>query len=225
MHKLLTIDPYLTPLEALAARIQSLDLDSRQTLLSLCDSAFSNVTQRLHEATRVAAAKCMVALVPYSGDTIIRWIKSTSGRGIYEVHFSLFCFIDRIPDMPDSDELAGRVPALIEQYLLTVKSKAAFAAWMAGDLLGDHWQIEHTLPVLQKAAEQARFVAGRSGALHGLAHIFNRLPVGDPARDFTFALIRKRANEDRSRKLRDTAKLILEGKLCLELQDKESGRT
>lgn len=210
MEVLLLADPYKTDFEKVAAQVQCLNQSKRRRLLSLCERAFDESDLRKDENTRVAAAKVMVALVPDSARAIRHWINTRSGKYIYEVHFSLFCFLDDVPRLPSGGAFATEIPSLIEQYLLDVKSKAARAAWMAGDLLGDHWQVTEALPVLMKVAKGARFVVGRDAAVDGLERLLHNLPNSDPARKSIIALLQDVYKGDRSQEVRTSARVSLE---------------
>jgi len=122
MEALLSVDLYLTDFEKIAPRVQRLNQSGRRRLLSLCERAFSELGLRKDEPTRLAAVKGIVALVPDSTDAIRHWINTKSGKDIYEVHFSLFCFLDEVPDLPHAEKFATEIPSLIEQYLLKLNS-------------------------------------------------------------------------------------------------------
>jgi len=210
MEGILPFNLHLTEFKKIAYRVQLLERSDRRRLLSLCEMAFTELDLRKDEPTRVAAAKVIVALVPDSVDAIRRWINTKSGKDIYEVHFSLFCFLDDVPDLPGGREFATEIPSLIEKYLLKAKSDSAYAAWMAGDLLGDHWETIEALPILVKAAQEARFVAGRESAIHGLAHILNNLPKSDPTTKSIITLLREISKSDRSENVKAAARVALE---------------
>jgi len=209
MEAMLRLDLDRAYFEKIAPEVQRLKHSDRRRLLSLCERAFSELDLRKDKHTRVAAAKVMIALVPDSADAIRRWINTKTGKDIYEVHFSLFCFLDQVPDLPCAGEFATEIPSLIEKYLLEAKTESALAAWMAGDLLGDHWNMEEALPILVKAAKEARFVAGRDSAVHGLEHILQNLPKSDPRRKSVISLLREIAESDRSENVKAAAMLVL----------------
>ena len=92
------------------------------------------------------------------------------GRYAGEIRFDIFCFLDQVRELAAAEEHLGFVPHLVENYLSTTRSNAGQAAWMAGDLLGDHWPAREAVPTLLRLAEHARFAAGRKSAIHGLSH-------------------------------------------------------
>lgn len=213
MQAMLALNPYLASVTDISNKIEHLGgKKDRRYLLSLCEQVFGEISLRKDESSRVAAAKIMVALIPDSIDSIRNWINSKSGKNIYEIHFSLFCFLDQVPVLRNGKEFAREIPPLMEDYLLKIKSKSAYAAFMAGDLLGDHWEVSESLPILIRAAKGARFVAGREGAIHGLAQILNRSSESDTHRGPIISLLRNIRRHDSSKEVRVSANLVLERK-------------
>jgi hypothetical protein len=211
MQAVLSLNPYFSSFTDIVSSIERpKQREARHYLLSLCNQVFGEMALRNDEASRVAAAKIMVALIPDSASSIKQWINSKSGKNIYEVHFSLFCFLDHVPILPNGKEFAREIPSIVENYLLDVKSESAHAAFMAGDLLGDHWEINEALAILIRVSKEARFVAGREGAIHGLAHMLCNLPKSDTIRMSIISLLRNIAKNDRSQKVRVSASLALE---------------
>ncbi|MBM3156839.1 MAG: hypothetical protein FJ004_06100 [Chloroflexi bacterium] len=206
---MLRLDLDKTYYKEIAPEIQRLNRSKRDRLLLLCERAFSELDLRKDTRTRVAAAEVMVALVPDSADSIRRWINTRSGKYIYEVHFSLFCFMDLVLDLPRAEEFAAEIIALVEKYLMGLESDRASAGWMAGDLLGNHWNTEEALPILVKAAKEARFVAGRDAAVDGLGYILQSLQKSDPRRKSIISLLREIAANDRSKNVKAAARNAL----------------
>jgi hypothetical protein len=158
------------------------------------------------EPTRVALVKLVVAAFPDSAPLIRRRVIEASGSYASEICFTIFCFLDRIQDLPVGAEHSEFVPALVECYLQNVRSNAGHAAWMAGDLLGDHWRLSVSVPILLRLAESARFVAGRDSAIHGLGHAMRT--DGKSATVIESAL-RRIATSDRSLAVRGSARIAL----------------
>jgi hypothetical protein len=206
----LCLNSYLASFEALANKVQGLKPVERARLLSLCERTLRKESLRSIEQVRVAVIKILVALLPDSILNIRRWINKRSGRMVYEVHFSLFCFLDCVRDLTNAKEFSEEILSLLEAYLLNTRSETAQAAWMAGDLLGDHWSLEEALPVLTKLAKEAKFTAGRSGALHGLSHVLARV-TDHPTKQAIVGIVGDVSRHDRSKKVRDCARLILKG--------------
>ena len=207
METKLGVDPYRAPFEVLSRAVQRLDDKERESLVLESRRYLENPDVRRSEILRVGTVKTLVALLPMSADVIRSWVCTMEGDYVNEVHFTLFCFLDQVPALADAEEFAAEVPSMIEEYLLRIKTESAHAAWMAGDLMGDHWKTSESLPVLVRAAKEARYVAGRKGALHGIARALEN--AQDSERDRVARLIQTIANEDRSREVKEQAKFVL----------------
>lgn len=206
---LLSLDPYWASFENIAARVRQLNEDDRGRLLLLCEDTLNKENLRRDDHARISTVKVVVALVPDSVSIIRKWLARNSGAYVYEVHFTLFCFLDNVPTMPNTREFTAEIPILLEEYLRQIMSESAQAAWMAGDLLGDHWRIAEALPILIRVAKEARFAVGRNAAIHGLAHILTRLKKADKRPIIT--LLNEIVNHDASHKVRGQAKMVLDG--------------
>ena len=212
LEKLLELEPYLSDVGDIVESIKRLEPSAREKLLQICEQAFQEENFRKHEPTCIACAKVFIALVPESIGSIKKWVKKSSGKSIHEVHFSIFCFLDNILHLPNNQGFAREIPSLVEEYLTNIKSNTARAAFMAGDLLGDHWEMNEALPVLIRIAKKAKYSAGRDSALHGLGHIMSQLSNFDSDKKLILQLLRNIAQHDRSKIVRFTAELLLEGK-------------
>jgi len=156
----------------------------------------------IDENGRINAAIFLVASVPGSLKYIERVLKSDQ----YESHFSLFCFLDQVHDA----ECKSVILNMLQAHLLSVRVETAYAAWMAGDLLGDHWEeLSDSVPVLINALLHARYRAGRLGALHGLEKATERSELSCE----TLIRIKKAlstcAATDRATAVREQAKSLL----------------
>jgi hypothetical protein len=158
-------------------------------------------------ARRLVAVKFVVAALPLSRNVVARALERRAGPGDYETHFCLFCFLDAVQDVPGASEVAAEVPDLVGAYLAEVPRETARAAWMAGDLLGSHWGGEHAVRVLLRVAREGRYVAGRRGALHGLAHAASA--VSGRRRGRILATVADRAKRDVSKRVRRYARYVL----------------
>jgi hypothetical protein len=204
----LALDPHVSTVPQIAERMRSLNSEHRSRALALCQQALYDTAVRKHEAARVVAVKVLTASPSQTEGVIRRWLGRRSGRFVREVHFSLFCFLDELLNLPDGRKLARAVPSLVERYLLEATSSASHAAWMAGDLLGDHWQSGSGLAVLMRVARRGQHKAGRMGALHGLAHALDH--VTGPTKDRIRRLLRDVSRSDQSAEARALARSALE---------------
>jgi hypothetical protein len=171
----------------------------RTQLLAACSNALRSATIRNAQLTRVAIVRLLAALMPESAPTIQRWIRRRDADAA-EVQFSLFCYLDQARDLVEGRQGALTILSLVGEYLHAVDSDRARAAWMAGDLLGDHWPLEESLEVLIRGARTGRFAAGREGAVHGLSHALERASKKDQWR--IVEVLREVASQDRSRRIR-----------------------
>ena len=163
-----------------------------------------------NDVQRVSAARVLVALLPESLPYLHRLLLDQRDRWSYEVHFSLFCFLDWALCFPTATRVPQLALAAVEEYLMKVKHQTARAAWMAGDLLGDHWRAKEAVPALVRAARAGTYVVGRLGALHGLAHVLaERSPPLERAA--VRAAVRRIARIDISHRVRACARSLLDG--------------
>jgi hypothetical protein len=207
LDHILLLDSRLASVERIARRVQSLSLARRRLLLRLAQRSLDREPSRSDERARVSAAKTLVALLPESEAVIRRWLSRFEGRAAHEIHFSLFCFLDEVPALPGTRAIARKIPALVEQYLGTVRSNTALAAWMAGHFLGEHWRRDEALPVLLRVATSGRHVAGRLGALSALDTLLSR--TSGRARRMVLQCFRDVSRSDRSEEMRARAAAIL----------------
>ena len=153
---------------------------------------------------RSGAVRTIVAGLPGTFPVVEQVMCDFDSNLWYEVHFTLFSALDRV-NLTERDQ--SRVLELIGRYLSNVKSEAGFAAWKAGDLLGDEWRSPRTLDLLKHLAVSAPYVAGRKGALHGLEESLRK--VRSKERKKIRLLLRKIASSDSSREVRQSANCIL----------------
>jgi hypothetical protein len=169
---------------------------------------------RRNEKLRSGAVRLIVALLPHTFHAFEKLLSDFSLSFWYEVHFTAFSALDR-RDLSEADQ--RRVLALVEKYVQNSKSEAGFAAWKAGDILGDEWFGPETVEILERLLSSARYVAGRNAALHGIQHAMSEVTPSEKKR--LQSLVRKVASKDRSSEVRDYASYTLTDGGCY----KESG--
>jgi len=158
----------------IAEHVWRLPEGRRRKLLSECSTRDMVLSIARSKDGRVGYAKSIVALLPWSEAALTRLLATTVGEHLAHVQFALFCFLDDTLALPRARASHGKVLEALERFLKEVRSPRAHSAWMAGDLLGDHWPLHDSLPILLRIASLGRFVAGREGALHGLSHALAR---------------------------------------------------
>jgi hypothetical protein len=161
------------------------------------------------ESDRVLFARLAVAFAPESDKIIRRALRNFNGRLAYEIHFSLFCFLDQLSKARD---FAAQVPEVVGKYFQTVPRQTALAAWMAGDLLGDHMSGRQPLSTLSDVAVKAKYAAGRLGAIHGLQHIADDAKRRGAKR--AISMLSYLAQTDKNSRVRTSARLALMGVRC-----------
>lgn len=151
-------------------------------------------------------------MLPDSITVISALLRPARSREDAEVHFSLFTCLDEVSPGPQHRATREAVLQLLERYLVNVRSDVAHAAWMAGDLLGDHWPAAESIPVLIRVSAGAHYPAGRKGALHGLSYAVERAP-----KRMQWEIrktIKRVADADQSRRIRQYAQMCLDGPLA-----------
>jgi hypothetical protein len=207
----LKTDPYLGNIEDIAKEVHHMKKLDRNQLTLICFSTLNNINFRKSEHLRIACVKILIALVPDSTKFILDLINMQSGKFNYEVHFSLFCYLDEVPYLPNGKEFAKDIPKIIETYLSQTKSDISHAAFMACDLLGEHWDIDESLPVLMRIAKLGKYVAGRKNAIFRLGYLLNRIGKLDPKRELISSLLNDIIKQDHSQFIRELARTIKEG--------------
>ncbi len=152
-------------LDDLVESVQKLTEEESRRLLEAYRN--SDAAELAAEDVRVYLIRFLVALVPQSLPLIEFLLSQFRRPENYEIHFTLFCYLDEVPYFGTASDRA-EVLRIMENYLLSVPADTGHASWMAGDMLSDHWEATESLPVLLRAAQQARFISGRSTGLGGL---------------------------------------------------------
>jgi hypothetical protein len=171
----LLLDPYCGPIDQIVARVSRLGPSVRRGLLALCSRTLNSPRLRSNQALRVSTVKVLIALLPSSRKIVESWVVKPLARGVCEVQFTLFCFLDDVQYDPRLRQFAAQVPSMIGEYLMRADSDCGSAAWMAGDLLGDHWRPSASVPILLRVARESRHAVGRSAAVHGLGKCLSRV--------------------------------------------------
>jgi len=182
LHALLSLDPYRSEFADVSEKVRELASEEQARLLRLCETALRDPDVRSDEGLRVTVAKLLVALIPRSLTILTQSLDKKRGRAIYEVHFTLFCYLDEVQHQKYLRPWRRDILRLVSRYLKGATSNKAMAAWMAGDLLGDHWTLSESLPLLIRIAKSARHVSGRRAAIHGLEQAFTKSRGGRRAR-------------------------------------------
>lgn len=184
--------------------IRDLDSSKRKALQNCAVAVLADKQLRREEKLRNGAVRLIIALLPETFPILEELLLDSSSPAWYEVHFIAFNSLER-SNLSKADQ--QRILASVERYLVNAKSEAGFAAWKAGDMLGDEWYAPDTVEVLARVVHSARYVAGRNGALHGIQHALTEATASEKQR--LLSLVRKVASEDPSAEVRDYANYTL----------------
>lgn len=191
------------------ARVNPLDAEKKAALLAVCVAALGGPQARGNDAVRIAAVRVIVALLPLSLGAIADLLNRRLNKHHYETHFTLFCYLDWAQEMPDASSLTQDVLRLVENYVMTVSRRTARAAWMAADMLGEHWNEQEAMPLLVKAAQGAKHSVGRQLSVLGLEEMLDRLPVESASHKSVRKTLREISLSDPSKYVREDAKTAL----------------
>ena len=204
LQSTLGLNPRTAAVSRIAAHVGRLSYADRVALLTLSRDALADGRG---ENLRIVGAKTLVALAPLSAGSIRVCLARSPASRSADCQFSLLCFLDELQDFPGGTDLAADVPPLLESLLMRTRRDPAKAAWMAADLLGDHWPINAGLPVLLRVATRARYSPGREAALHGLMEALKRANVRTRWR--IVEVLKRVAATDTNRQVRGYAREML----------------
>ena len=184
--------------------IRDLDSTKRKTLQSCAVAVLADEQLRSNEKLRNGAVRLIIALLPETFPILQEMLSDNLSPLWYDTHFIAFNSLER-SNLSKANQ--QRVLALVERYLVNAKSEAGFAAWKAGDMLGDEWYAPQTVEILERLLSSARYVAGRNAALHGIQHAINEVTPSEKER--LLSLVRRVASEDPSAAVRSYATYTL----------------
>lgn len=191
------------------AKVAPLDAEAKASLLAACISALTGPQSSKDDAVRIAAVRGIVALLPLSRGAIADLLNKFQSRDDYEVHFTLFCYLDWAQEMPAAPALTADVLMIAENYLMIVPCETARAVWMAGDMLGGHWNEQEAAPVLMRTSQGAKYSVGRMGGLVGLKELLDRLPTESDSHKDILRAVRKISTSDPSKYVKEDADFLL----------------
>ncbi len=191
------------------AKVSQLDSRGQEDILATCIAALGSERGKQNKITRIAAVRAIVALLPLSLEPIAAFLCRHTSKHDYEVHFTLFCYLDWAQEMPDAPILTKEVLQLVENYVMTVSRPTARAAWMAADMLGSHWHEQEAALLLIKTAKKASFVVGRRLSILGLEKLLERASSSSGTHKAVLEALYKMSSFDRSKYVKEDAKAAL----------------
>lgn len=154
-------------------RIATISPNERDKLLLALLEAVQDPSSLSTESERVFVARLVAASVPFTFSVLESALQYAVEDNGAEFQFSVFVALTDIHEVATAAQIA-RVLYCVQSFLSDVAVDRQQEAWMAGDLLGDHWRVDESLPALLLLATKARYPAGRRAALHGLSHAIER---------------------------------------------------
>ena len=205
------VDSYTTPIRIFIAKVSSISAKDRRRLISVSRRVLleSKIESSQAEEIRVFATRILVAGAPMSGTVIEEVLTRRKSRRDFENLFSMFCVLEQLCDMPRTRTLRKSVLVMVEDFLASVRSNTAHAAWMAGDLLGVHWPEKDGISILKRIAVQGRYAAGRDAAVSGLGTAMRIREISAKDKDEFRSLLEQAMKNDKSEHVRLAAQIAL----------------
>lgn len=202
-------DVYTLTLRSLRLKYNRLEDKKKGNVLDECDRLLKlgDIAAPENEKIRVSLLKVMVAAFPDSIKLFDFLIKKRYTRNDHELLFTFFCYVDKLLYMPRSGPLCERILLFTKEFLLHVKADRGKAAWMAGDLLGAHWRLRQSLPVLMEVSQRGCYAAGREAAVNGLGESLKRI-TSEHIKNRIYILLHQIETNDKSKNVRLSARLI-----------------
>ena len=155
---------------------------------------------------RIGLIKIIIGIIPYSINLIEKILRLKRNKYDYELHFTLFCYIDNIIYTKDEGLITRLIKVLID-YLKNVKTNTAKAAWMAGHLLGDHWPTHKALPALIEIVRSSGNRIGREAAISGLGELYKK--VNSKEKKKITSILKDIVEQDPSKEVRLLSEVII----------------
>jgi len=197
---------YKVPALEVAKVMRAAEGEIRHEYLRKLKEIFDSV-KAAREDLRISAVKVAIALLPDSAPLVEELMMRFERPGDNEIHFSFLCYLDETYNIDRG--FAEKVPAVVRDYLMRVKSAPSEAAWMAGDFLGIHVPPDKGIPALQDVASRGSTATGREAAIVGLGRAMQR--IKPDKRGSIEAFLRQLSQTDRSKSVRQTAEMVLNG--------------
>lgn len=191
----------------LRSRVVCFPDDTVFELITSCDALLHDRAWGEQDRNRVGAVKLLVALLPRSLDSIREWMFRTGDPYFYEVQFTVCCFLsDTVSFEPSDPATVAAVLNLAKEYLECVPSDEAHNAFMAADMLGDHWVGDAGIAALVEVARTSPNPVGRKAAIGGLRTALAHGKVTPELSPSVAAVIEKETRNARNTKHRADAR-------------------
>ena len=185
--------------------IKSMPLRQRQELKRDVFDQINNNSKRLGDAKRIALVKLLFCFLPSSRYLIFSLLQRKRDLSDFELHFTIFCFLDQAISLTKDKELKSRLLNAAKDYLIKVDKNYAHAPWMAGEFLGAHISQRLSLPLLKKIYRNSKFDVGKKAGLFGLYRIAEKSKSLGPIK-----VIKSASENEENRIIKLYAKNLLE---------------
>lgn len=166
--------------EDVVSWLSCLDAAERESALKVITRRFSDRAWNCNVPRRISLVRILVGLLPESCRLLERLLESRSDYIDFEIHFTLFCYLEWTCILPELRQHAERVLSLTRSYMLDATSAQARAVWMAGHMVGDHWEeIGAATSTLLDIVGNAKRPVARLAAIDGIEHLRRRLESPD----------------------------------------------
>jgi hypothetical protein len=189
----------------IARVVNALSQEEQSRLLHLVVGALSDKQLCADGAVRINATRALVALLPQSFEVIESFLTEMNDHCSYERHFTLFCYLDWVPELSWTASLSPDVLRCVHKYLINVRSTKALSAWMAAHMLGAHWEPAESAPILLDSLSNARYVAGREASASGLLALLRGTTGASKISRKVRSALRLSAKTDASLRVRSAA--------------------
>lgn len=196
------------PLPSITAEYRTRSEGVRVSLIRYVARDLSKLHGPEDEDARIEQVRFLLAALPESAVVVRRLLDRPNAPLLKEVHFSLFCFMPEVMEVDGARVFARSVPRLVRNYLFRVRDDRASAAWMAADLIGDHWTKKDGLRVLVDVLHRARFAPAREAAIHGIRMLYPRLTRAEKLR--VRRSLERAGEKDRNRGVRHRSSALLD---------------
>ena len=149
LKHLLSVDDFeACSYKALRSKTQRLIFKDLE-FLARCENSLAEYDEVAEFEFRKPLIDILIAMLPETEDAIHRCLTRSVDTLDSDVQFTLFCFLDEVPHLAEGAQSSKSILGFVTEYLMNVRTNRASAAWMAGDLLGHHWELDESFPILK----------------------------------------------------------------------------
>jgi hypothetical protein len=190
---------------------QRLPDSTKMQMIALCGRILRhpNIGQKRYKTIRIGTVKTLLSYWPGSMADIRRLLKKHTRSADYEVHFTIFCFLDELPNINTVREDKEHLLELIKRYIVDSQSDRGLSLWKAAEMLGWHWRLKDALPILIEACIESRGIHSREAGLEGLGYVLKRPDLDIATRKKILSLLERTVKEDKSLRIKRSAMFIL----------------